>query len=193
MAMGLKQITTISNEIDSEVNQIRNAHMADKQQLQARNRELAKTINNLRKQLTDTQQELRKTKQDLEDARADLNTIVYVTFSFGLRSDLEIGTYEMQLSKQWHLCFMPLTGRIIHIIPAHIRMLHTLPEYIVDHFRNGAFVSSITGANFSQIASDEGQEMLINKDCKISFSHHLPLCATLQCQAQLVKQLEEQL
>ena len=47
--------------------------MADKQQLQARNRELAKTINNLRKQLTDTQQELRKTKQSSSSSDGDLS------------------------------------------------------------------------------------------------------------------------
>ena len=74
MTRGLQQITTISNEIDNQVNQIGNAHLADKQQQQAKNRELAKAINGLRKQLTTTQQELRKTKQDLEDAKADLDT-----------------------------------------------------------------------------------------------------------------------
>lgn len=85
-----------------------------------------------------------------------------------------------------------------YLIPAHIRMLHTLPEYILDHFRSGAFVCSISGANFSKVPPDETHEMTINKDCKVAFSNHLPLhvekmCATLQCQAQLVTQLEEQI
>ena len=75
-----------------------------------------------------------------------------------------------------------------YLTPAHIRMLHTLPKYIVDHFKSGAFVSSITGTNFSEVGSDEAHEMLINIDCKSAFSHHLPLHVekhVLHCSAKL--------
>ena len=84
-----------------------------------------------------------------------------------------------------------------YLIPCHLSQLHSLPEYVLDHFKRGAFVSSLTGANFSQVALDEAHEMLINKDVKTAFSEHLPqhvekISATLECQAQLVNNLEKQ-
>lgn len=84
------------------------------------------------------------------------------------------------------------------LIPAHLKMIGGLPAYIRDHFERGAFVSSITGSNFSQVGFDECHEMLINKDVKMALSHSLPkdmnkLAGTLQQQARLIRNLEEQL
>ena len=77
---GLKHITSISNEIDMHVDNITEAHNTDKTNLQAKNRELAKSIHNLRKQLKDiqhqlntTQQQLLTTQEQLEAANADLD------------------------------------------------------------------------------------------------------------------------
>ena len=62
-------------------------------------------------------------------------------------------------------------------------MVHTLPEcmVLVDHFRNGALVRSITGAHILEVAPEEAHEVLINKDCKMPFSHCLPPHADRNC------------
>ncbi|XP_038061686.1 uncharacterized protein LOC119732298 [Patiria miniata] len=60
------------------------------------------------------------------------------------------------------------------MIPIHLCQMHGLPSYILDHFKNGAFVSSIKGVNFSSVGLDEAHEMLINKDCKTALSRSLP-------------------
>nr|XP_054755303.1 uncharacterized protein LOC129261272 [Lytechinus pictus] len=84
------------------------------------------------------------------------------------------------------------------LIPAHLKMIGGLPGHIKEHFERGAFVSSISGSNFSQVGFDECHEMLINKDVKMALSHSLPkdmdkLAGTVQQQAQLIHNLEEQL
>ncbi|XP_071481651.1 uncharacterized protein [Diadema antillarum] len=83
------------------------------------------------------------------------------------------------------------------LIPLHLSTIYSFPEYVIEHLRKGAFVSSVTGTNFSMVAWDEGHEMLINKDCKNSFSGHLPqhvekTCATLEFQAKIVSNFEQQ-
>ena len=84
------------------------------------------------------------------------------------------------------------------LIPLHISSMHALPPHVFEHFKRGCFVSSIKGTNFASVAFDEGHEMLINKDVKTAFTHSLPkhmeqLVGTMEYQAQLVCQFEEQL
>lgn len=84
------------------------------------------------------------------------------------------------------------------MIPIHLSQMHGLPTYILDHFRNGAFVSSIRGFNFSSVGIDEAHEMLINKDCKMALSRSLPtnmekISGTLEFQAQLLDNFQSQL
>ena len=84
------------------------------------------------------------------------------------------------------------------MIPIHLSMMEALPEHILVHFRNGAFVSSIKGMNFSSVALDEAHEMLINKHCKMALCRSLPknmekIAGTIQYQAKLITHFEEQL
>ncbi|XP_072175113.1 LOW QUALITY PROTEIN: uncharacterized protein [Diadema setosum] len=83
------------------------------------------------------------------------------------------------------------------LIPAHLKMIGGMPDYIRKHFEQGSFVSSISGSNYSYVGFDEGHEMLINKDTKTALSHSMPkdmnkVAGILQQQAQLIKNLEEQ-
>ena len=84
------------------------------------------------------------------------------------------------------------------LIPAHLKMIGGMPDYIREHFEQGSFVSSISGNNFSSVGFDEGHEMLINKDTKMALSHSMPkdmnkVAGTVQQQALLIQNLEEQL
>lgn len=84
------------------------------------------------------------------------------------------------------------------MIPIHGSQMHGLPDYILQHFRNGAFVSSIRGVNFSPVGLDEADEMLINKDCKMALSRSLPtnmdnISGTLEFQAKLLNNSQSQL
>ena len=54
------------------------------------------------------------------------------------------------------------------LISAHLHDLLTIPEAILLMFRQGAFVISICGREGHSVAIDEGHEMLINKQCKMS-------------------------
>ena len=83
------------------------------------------------------------------------------------------------------------------LIPIHLSHMHGLPDYILDHFKNGGFVSSIRGVNFSSLGFDEAHEMLINKDCKTTLSRGLPknmdqITGTIEFQAKLVDNFEQQ-
>ena len=84
------------------------------------------------------------------------------------------------------------------LIPMHISTMNALPPYVLEHFKNGAFASSIKGTNYATVALDEGHEMLINRDGKMSLAHSLPkhmdqLVGTIEYQAQLLRTLEDQL
>ena len=72
------------------------------------------------------------------------------------------------------------------------------PKSVLEHFARGAFVSSIKSHSFSSVAIDEAYEMLINKDCKNSLSHSLPvdmhkISQTLEFQAELIANFQHQL
>lgn len=84
------------------------------------------------------------------------------------------------------------------LIPIHFKQMYGLPPYVVQHFRNGAWVSSIRGIEFSSIGFDEAHEMLINRDCKMILSGGLPgniekTANTLQYQASVIDNFQNQL
>ena len=81
------------------------------------------------------------------------------------------------------------------LIPIHLSRMYALPKPVLDHFESGAFVSSIRGFSFSNVAVDEAHEMLINKDCKNALSHSLPtdmhkVSQTLEFQSELIKNFQ---
>ncbi len=99
------------------------------------------------------------------------------------------------------------TGQFFHalnrqnysrLIPLHLSQMYTLQKPVLQHFENGAFVSSIKGLSYSSVGIDEAHEMLINKDCKGALSHSLPtdmdkVCKTLEYQSKLIENLQNQL
>ena len=54
----------------------------------------------------------------------------------------------------------------LRILPRHIADIYCLPAPILNHFKSGEFVVNLSGKAFSSVASDESNEMLINKDIK---------------------------
>ena len=84
------------------------------------------------------------------------------------------------------------------LIPLHLSQMYGLPNHILDHFVNGAWVTSIKGAAFSSVGCDECHEMTINKSCKMALSHGIPkdmdrLSKTLQYQADSISNFKLQL
>ena len=84
------------------------------------------------------------------------------------------------------------------LIPLHLSQMYGLPDYILDHFVKGAWVTSIKGSAFSSVACDECHEMTINKSCKMALSHGLPktmdrLSQTLQYQSDSINNFKLQL
>jgi hypothetical protein len=52
------------------------------------------------------------------------------------------------------------------LLPRHLGDLEKYPPEVIDHFEKGAFVTSLSGTNWSRIFLDEAQETTINKDIK---------------------------
>ena len=76
--------------------------------------------------------------------------------------------------------------------------MYAIPKPILEQFQNGAFASNIKGFLYSSVDVDEAHEILINKDCKSALTHSLPtdmdkICQTLEYQAKLITNLENQL
>ena len=61
------------------------------------------------------------------------------------------------------------------LITQHLEDIATMPAPILTMFRQGAFVVIITCRPWHSVGIDEGHEMLINKDCKTSIIHPLPV------------------
>ena len=76
-------------------------------------------------------------------------------------------------------------------LPVHLGQIYAMPEYVLLHFKNGSFVSSIKGINYSCVGFDEAHEMLINKMVKNVIIRNTPqniarIASTLEYQAELV-------
>lgn len=54
------------------------------------------------------------------------------------------------------------------LISQYIADVQTVPDSIVNMFKNGAFVVSFTGHSWHSVGLDEAHEMGINKECKAS-------------------------
>ena len=54
------------------------------------------------------------------------------------------------------------------LIAQHLADVLSLPQSILDFFRIGGFVVSLTANPWHSVALDEAHEMKINKECKIS-------------------------
>ena len=93
----------------------------------------------------------------------------YLGLYFSMRSeqwDLRLGSLKM-MAPIFHAFD---SSNYIHIIPNHIAEMLCLPPSLLDHFKNGGFVASIKGNNWSSVALDESHEMCINKDVKAAIS-----------------------
>ena len=82
-------------------------------------------------------------------------------------------------------------------LPIHLSQLYALPDYVLLHLKNGSFVSSIKGINYSCVAFDEAHEMLINKMVKNIIIRNTPknigrIASTLEFQAELVNNYTRQ-
>ena len=51
-------------------------------------------------------------------------------------------------------------------LPFHFSHMQCMPDYIVNHFKMGAFACSLKGTNLASVVFDEMHEMTINKDTK---------------------------
>ena len=94
---------------------------------------------------------------------------LYVTLYLSIRSgNWSLRNYSLhQIS---HFFQISDSKYYFRLLPHHLADILTFPDYIIDHFKNGAFVSNITGTNWSSIALDEMHEMTINKDIKVAFT-----------------------
>ena len=48
----------------------------------------------------------------------------------------------------------------------HLHEVLTMPQEVINHFKNGSFVCSVTGKSVHSVGLDEAHEMLVNKDLK---------------------------
>ena len=94
---------------------------------------------------------------------------LYVTLYLSIRS----GNWSLRnysLHQIYNFFQISDSKYYFRLLPHHLADILTFPDYIIDHFKNGAFVSNITGTNWSSIALDEMHEMTINKDIKVAFT-----------------------
>ena len=54
------------------------------------------------------------------------------------------------------------------LIAQHLADVSSLPQIVLNTFRMGGFVVSISGRTWHSVAIDEAHEMKINKECKTS-------------------------
>ena len=59
-------------------------------------------------------------------------------------------------------------------LSVHLSHIFGLPDYVLKHFENGAFASSISGVSFSCVGFDEWHEMSINKHVKSVIVRNTP-------------------
>ncbi|XP_030853471.1 uncharacterized protein LOC100890520 isoform X1 [Strongylocentrotus purpuratus] len=150
------------------------------------------------------------------DEYCDMMSLKHTTFKFWnqfLRKDCHcyISLWIAIRSANWDLRLASLKEMVplfhafdrlnyAQLIPLHLNMLNGLPDYIIQDFKDGGFVNSLSGTPFSCVAFDEAHEMTINKDCKMSLAKSLPqshsmdsIAATIQYRAQLINNLATQL
>ncbi len=95
--------------------------------------------------------------------------ILYISLYLAIRS----GNWSLRnaaLYKISHYFHVSDSKYYFRLLPIHLADLLTFPQHILDNFKKGAFVSNITGSNWSSIALDEMHEMTINKDIKVAFT-----------------------
>ena len=91
----------------------------------------------------------------------------------GLYLSMHSGNWELRLASLKMMA--PIFNAFdrsyyINIIPNHLAEMRCIPQSLLDHFKNGAFVASIKGNIWSSVALDESHEMCINKDVKAAIS-----------------------
>ncbi len=87
----------------------------------------------------------------------------------GLYIANRLGNWDLRIASLKGL--LPLFHAFDHpnysrILPWHIYHMSTLPDYILQHFKEGGFAVSQTGSQGNQLMLDEAHESLINKDTK---------------------------
>ena len=60
------------------------------------------------------------------------------------------------------------------LISRHLTDIVTMPDSVLEMFKQGGFVVSITGREWHSVGIDEGHEMMINKACKMSIIRPTP-------------------
>jgi len=98
------------------------------------------------------------------------DALAYISLYLAIRSgnwNLHVASLKMMASV--FSAFDHFTYR--KLIAQHLADLLCLPESVMQYFRKGAFVVSITGRAWHSVGVDEAHEMLINKACKTSVVH----------------------
>ena len=94
-----------------------------------------------------------------------------------------LGLYTATRSGKWDLrnpCIKKMTPMFsvcdqhnhARILPQHLSDIATMPEDILENFRNGGFVSSLKGTPYQSQAIDEAHESTINRDVKMAISRN---------------------
>ncbi len=95
------------------------------------------------------------------------DALAYVSMYLAIRSgDWELRLASMKLMVPVFSAFDHLTYR--KLIAQHLADVLSLPPSVLNYFRKGGFVVSISGHAWHSVAIDEAHEMKINKECKTS-------------------------
>ena len=120
----------------------------------------------------------------------------YIEFFISLRSRSWIG--RLSAIKKMCLLFHAFDRyNYSRWLSVHLSHMFGLPEYVLKHFVNGAFASSISGVSFSCVGFDEWHEMGINKHVKSVIVRNTPTdisstVHTLEYVAEMINNYEMQ-
>ncbi|XP_078589268.1 uncharacterized protein LOC144869676 isoform X2 [Branchiostoma floridae x Branchiostoma japonicum] len=123
--------------------------------------------------------------------------MAYISLYIAIRSgnwNLRLYSYK-KMAPLFHAFDHVIYSRII---PLHLSDLLSCPGHILKYFQEGGFVTSISSVNYSNVALDEGHEMLINRDTKEAITGPNKfiiedLVLFLPYRAKLIKQVKEQI
>ena len=98
------------------------------------------------------------------------DALAYVALYIAIRGGIwDLRTASLKLMAPLFSAFDHFNYR--KLIAQHIADIQCMPDSVIQLFRKGGFVVSITGRSWSSVAIDEAHEMCINKACKTSIVH----------------------